>query len=430
MKPLRAGLLLMAAFAVLAHGVVEVWSESFLEAGVALLFVYWAAQMFRDPAAKIYWSDLNWPLLGILAIGVAQLALHTTAYAFETRVTLLELCAIFIFFFLCVQAFRDRSSLTNLAWFLMLLSFGVSLLGLIQHFTWEGKIYWFRVVGANSDPFGPFVNRNHFAGFVELTLPVGFAMLVFRGIRRDVYPFAALLTIVPVSAMVLSGSRAGIIALIVQLAVFAVLVRLRKRKENPRMIGVAIVVLVAIAVVAWIGAARVVERFTNLQSSEVSLSRRLSMSRGAAHIFEDHPALGCGIGALIAVYPRYETMYDGKVVDHVHDDYMENLAETGIPGAICGLAFLFILFRGMRRGFEAEQGHFSRAIHAGAIVALCGLLLHSFVDFNLHIPSNMMLFLLQAHVATAPALPSEGPAVRQRRHRTHRYEMATEQVES
>ena len=428
MKMLRAGLLLVAAFAVLAHGVVEVWSESFLEAGVAILFAYWALQMFRDPAAKIYWSDLNWPLLGILAIGLLQLAFHTSAYAFLTRVTVLQLAAIFLFFFLCVQAFRDRPSLSNLAWFLMLLCFGVSLLGLIQHFTSEGKIYWFRVVGANSDPFGPFVNRNHFAGFIELTLPVGFAMLVFRGIRRDVYPFAALLTIVPVSAMVLSGSRAGIIGLVFEVAVFAVLVRLRRKKENPRMIAVAVVTIAAVAVIAWIGAARVVERFTNLRSSEVSLSRRLSMSRGAAHIFEDHPLMGCGIGALVAVYPRYETMYDGKVVDHVHNDYMENLAETGIPGALCGLAFLFILFRGMRKGFEAEQGHFSRAMHAGAIVALCGLLLHSFVDFNLHIPSNMMLFLLQAHVAMAPALPSEGPVIRQR-HRTHRYEMATEQVE-
>lgn len=99
---------------------------------------------------------------------------------------------------------------------------------------------------------------------------------------------------------------------------------------------------------------------------------------------------------------------------------MENLAETGILGGICGLAFLWILYRESRKCFEAEQGHFSRAIHAGAIVALCGLLLHSFADFNLHIPSNMLLFLVQAHVATSTPLPSETPSIRQR-HRTHRY---------
>jgi hypothetical protein len=64
--------------------------------------------------------------------------------------------------------------------------------------------------------------------------------------------------------------------------------------------------------------------------------------------------------------------------------------------------------------FEAEQGHFSRALHAGAITAVAGLLLHSFVDFNLHIPSNALLFLLQAYLATSPPLPSESPG---RRHR-------------
>lgn len=420
MKSLRTGLLLVIAFCVFAHGVVEVWSTSVLEAGAALLFVYWSILMSRDPSARIHWNNLNWPLVGFLAIGLLQLLFHATAYPFLTRVELLRLVAIFIVFFLTAQAFRERPAMKNLAWFLMFLCFAVSLLGLIQHFTSEGRIYWFRVVGVNSDPFGPFVNRNHFAGFVELTLPVGFALMVFRGIRRDMFAFASLLTIVPVSAMILAGSRAGIICLVFEVAVFAVLVRLRRAKENPRMIGVAIATLAALALISWIGAGKAIERFRSLHSNEVSLARRISMSRGAAHIFADHPVIGCGVGALVAAYPRYETMYDGKVVDHVHDDYMENLAETGILGGICGLAFLWILYRESRKCFEAEQGHFSRAIHAGAIVALCGLLLHSFADFNLHIPSNMLLFLVQAHVATSTPLPSETPSIRQR-HRTHRY---------
>ena len=132
------------------------------------------------------------------------------------------------------------------------------------------------------------------------------------------------------------------------------------------------------------------------------------MVRGAAHIFFDHPIKGAGLGSLVAVYPRYEILYDGYIVDHVHNDYMELLAETGILGGLCGLAFLWILFREARQNFTAEQGHFSRAVHAGAIAALCGLLLHSLVDFNLHIPSNALLFLLQAHLATTTPLPSQG----------------------
>ncbi len=146
----------------------------------------------------------------------------------------------------------------------------------------------------------------------------------------------------------------------------------------------------------------------------MSVSRRASMFRGAAHIFFDHPLKGAGLGTIIDVYPRYETVYDGHVVNHIHNDYIEGLAETGLLGGFCGMTFLWLLYRESRKAFLSEQGHFSRALHAGAIAAVCGLLIHSFVDFNLHIPSNALLFLLQAYIATSVPLPQEESLTRQR----------------
>ena len=183
MNFIRAGLLLLFAFAVLAFGAVEVWSASLLEIGAGILFVGWAAIVYLDPAAKIEWNPLNWPLAGFIAIGLIQLAFHLTPYPFLTRVELLKLAAYFLIFFLSTQAFRQRGDLTNLAWFLIFLCFFVSLLGIIQHFTTETKLYGFRALSEGGDPFGPFVNRNDFAGFVELTLPAGLALMIFRGLR-------------------------------------------------------------------------------------------------------------------------------------------------------------------------------------------------------------------------------------------------------
>ncbi len=264
------------------------------------------------------------------------------------------------------------------------------------------------------------MNRNHFAGFVELTLPAGLALLIFRGLRRDVIPLTGLLTIVPVGAMILSGSRGGIVSFGFEVAVLALLARLRKAPEGPRLVALAIVGFAALALVAWLGTGRALERFSTLHPGDVTLSRRATMVHGAAHIFFDHPIIGAGLGSLVAVYPRYETVYDGHIVDHVHNDFMELLAEMGMLGGLCGLAFLWILVREARKSFTAEQGHFSRGIHAGAIAALCGLLLHSLVDFNLHIPSNALLFLLQSYLATSAPLPSEAPMKRQRiRSREH-----------
>jgi O-antigen ligase len=178
------------------------------------------------------------------------------------------------------------------------------------------------------------------------------------------------------------------------------------------------VVLAALALIAWVGIGKAIERFSTLPSKDVSISRRFSMSRGALHMFRDHPVGGTGLGTMVAAYPLYETHYDGLVVDHVHNDYVEALAETGLLGAVCGLSFLWLLFQEARKNFEADQNHFSRALHAGAIVAVCGLLLHSFVDFNLHIPGNALLFLLQAYMATSAPLASKAlPSSQSRLHR-------------
>lgn len=412
MKGIRVGLCLLFAFSVLAHGVVEVWSESLLEMGAAVLLVAWTLVLLSKRDLEIQWNPLLWPLLGLAAIGFAQLVFHATANSYLTRVELLNLVAYLIVFFLSAQVFRERADLTRLAWFLVFLCFAVSLLGIIQHFTAQGRIYWFRELQAGGDPFGPYVNRNHFAGFVELTLPITLALLVFRGVRRDVFPMTGLLAIVPLGALILSGSRGGIVSLAFQIGVLGLLARSRKGPEGPRLASLAMVALAAVALVVWIGAGRALERFSTLRPGEVSTARRANMLRGTLHIFRDHPVIGTGLGTLITVYPRYETAYDGKVVNHAHNDYAEMLADTGVLGGLCGAAFLLILFRAARTNFEADQGHFSRALHAGAIAATGGLLLHSFVDFNLHIPSNALLFLLQAYLVTSAPLPSEFPAAR------------------
>jgi O-antigen ligase len=270
------------------------------------------------------------------------------------------------------------------------------------------------------------VNRNHFAGFAELVAPVGLALLIFRGVRRDLFPMAGVLTIIPVGALILAGSRGGIVCFAFEVGVLALLARTRKGLRGATMIAVAFVGLASIALIVWLGAGTAIERFSKTRLGDVPLSRRASMFRGAEHIFLDHPVKGVGVGTIVTVFPGYDTGYDGLVVDHVHNDYIEALAETGILGGLCGTVFLWLLFTGARRSFAADQGHFSTALHAGAIAAVCGILLHSFVDFNLHIPSNALLFLLQAYLAASPPLPS-GNVMPRRRIRGHEHVLAVDE---
>jgi O-antigen ligase len=417
MKAIRVGLCIVLAFSVLAHGAVEVWSESLVEIGAAVLLIVWAILAWLSSQHEIRWNLLNWPLLAFCGIGAMQLLFHATAYPFLTRAELMRALTCWILFFLGTQAFRSRSELQGLAWFLVLFCFAVSLEAIIQYFTAGTEIYWFRQVGAGLRPFGPYVNRNHFGGFVELTLPTGLALLMLRGLRRDLVPMVTILVLVPISAVVLSSSRGGIIGVAVEICVLAAFRLRQSGVEKLRLAPVAAAIVAAALLIGWVGAGNAVARFLPGRTTSIAFGKRLSMTRGAVDIFLAHPFSGSGLGTTVAVYPAYETMYDGKLVDHVHDDYAETLAETGLLGGLCGVAFFVLLIREARKSFVAEQGHFSRALHAGAAAALVGLLLHSFVDFNLHIFSNALLFLFQAFLATVPPVASS-TALRSSRERS------------
>ena len=162
-----------------------------------------------------------------------------------------------------------------------------------------------------------------------------------------------------------------------------------------------VVVLCAILAVSWIGVQEVLQRFSNYQSLDVSMGKRTSMRHDTWRIFLDHPILGTGLGTLQMVFPPYESSYDAKIVNHTHNDYLEALAETGVPGALCCLWFLAILFIESIKGLKDLGGSFGAALNLSGLVGCCGLLVHSLVDFNLHIPANALLFFVSAHLATA-----------------------------
>lgn len=410
MKLLRISICVLIAFSVLAFGTVEVWSESILEAGAALLFLWWALLILREREIEIHWNVVYWPLLAFLGIATLQLIFGATAYPFLTGVALLKISACSLLFFLTGQAFRSRRDLRFLAWFLMSFAFAVAVFGIAQNFTSHAVLYWVRPLTGGGNPFGPYVNRNDFAGLMELLAPIGLSLMVFRGVRREQMPFVGILTVVPIVALALTASRGGITSFIFEVGLLAVVVYAQRARKS-QAIPVAIVLLAALIAVGWLGANRVVNRFSIYRADELTANRRITMIEGTWRVFLAHPVYGSGLGTLVAVYPRYEPDYDGRIVDHAHNDYVEALAETGIAGGICGLAFFFLLFREVRARLSEEQSALSQGSHVAALTGCAGLMVHSLVDFNLHIPANGLMFLVLASMGIAPVLERRKPAL-------------------
>jgi len=406
MSSIRNGICVLATFAVLAHGAVEPWSEAVLEIGAAVLLLVWAWKALTNYELKLVWNPLLWPLLGFWLVAVFQLIFGITAVPFLTGIELLKYSALLALFFLCVQSYRTRAHWRNFVWFLMSLGFAVSLFAILQHFTFNGKLYWVRELQYGGIPFGPYVNRNHFAGLVELLIPPGLAIQILGAERRDQLPLVTLFTLLPIGALFLAASRGGIISFVAEVGFLAILI-IARRREKKVLVAAALTITLAAILVSWLGIGRALDRFASYKKLETSEGRRVEMLHDSLRIFQDHRVLGTGLGTLQEVFPLYETFYDGLVVNHSHNDYAEALAETGVIGALCGLVFLVFLFGTSWKILNAEGDPQSFAYHTGALVACLGLLVHAGVDFNFHIPSNELIFLLQAALATSvfPALP-------------------------
>ena len=406
MSSIRTGICALVAFAVLAHGAVEPWSEAVLEIGAAVLLLVWSWKALTASELKLVWNPLLWPLLGFWLVAAFQLTFGITAIPFLTSIELLKYSALLTLFFLCVQSYRTRAHWRNFVWFLLSLGFAVSLFSILQHFTFNGKLYWVRELQYGGIPFGPYVNRNHFAGLMELLIPPGLAIQILGGERRDQLPLVTLFTLLPIGALFLSASRGGIMSFVAEVAFLTILIVARRREKKVLAAAAPILILAAI-LVSWLGIGAALDRFATYKKLETSEGRRVEMLHDTLGIYRDHRILGTGLGTLQEVFPLYETAYDGLVVNHSHNDYAEALAETGTIGGLCGLVFLLCLFWMAWKILNAGGDPRSFAYHAGALVACLGLLVHAGVDFNFHIPSNALIFLLQSALATSafPALP-------------------------
>ena len=400
MRFLRIAICALVVFGVASHGAVEDWARAVLETGAGLLFLAWAVWLYFHQEEQPVLSPLLPPLAAFALLVACQWFFRRTASPYSTRVELLLLLADLLLLFLAVQAFRTLEDWRGFVWFGMVFGFVVSLFAILQNLSSNGKLYWFREIRAGVPPFGPYVNRNHFAGFVELILPLSLVPIVMGRVRRHRRAVVGLLAVLPIAALFLSASRGGIVSFSVQLTLLLYLL-LRRRGIGKHLLAAAAVVLVALVMVSWLGVGLLLERFSSFQSLEVTGGKRAAMRHGAWHIFLDHPLVGTGLGTLEIVYPRYETLYDGKVVNHTHNDYLEALAETGVLGGLCCAWFLGAFLWESRKQFHEGSHSFAGTLRLSGLLASSGFLVHSLVDFNLHIPANALLFFLMARLSTA-----------------------------
>jgi O-antigen ligase len=199
------------------------------------------------------------------------------------------------------------------------------------------------------------------------------------------------------STIVLSGSRGGMLSFVLEIVVFATLTLVQRR--NPRVaLGVAAVCVLVLVFLVFLGKVQVLGRLGNLGPD-----MRLKITRDCLRMFSHRPVLGWGLGTFPTVYPGYRSFYTNLFVNEAHNDYAQLLVETGLLGFGLMLWFLIRLYKYGLPTSRRWEFKWDGAVSLAALLGCTGLLLHSFVDFNLQIPANAaMFYVLCGLAATRP----------------------------
>lgn len=379
-------------FAPLAFGAVEPWSVFVMEmllATVAMLLILGAA----IKPSNAYRNQAGIAAGLFVALGFIQAGFDLSLYRHVTYVEALKVTAYGIGFAAALQCLRGSERLRQFAWFMAAFGFGVALLALAQHFTSPDKLYWYRTPSQGGAIFGPYVNRNHYAGLMEMIIPfavIGFLVPYMRKEKRTLMLFAAALM---GSSLVLSLSRGGLISLAVELVFLGAVIALGSRYRRAAF-GIAALVVPVVGLVFWLSSNNALQRFTTMDDW-----MRLAIARDGLQIFREHLILGTGLGTFPTIYPQYRSFSTDLFVNQAHNDLVQLMAEMGLPGLLLVLWFLWVVYkRGLAKA-RTWMTSWKGAASLAALAGVTGMLVHSLLDFNLRIPANALFFCILCGVA-------------------------------
>lgn len=430
----------------LAFGTVHYWALALFALGAALTIILWVADAWRLGRFRLSTNPLQLALLGMLALGLVQLlplrnpsttdaltipTIKTLSLdPYSTRFVMLQVGALLIYFAATLVFTDTPHRLRLLVRTITIFGFFMAIFGLTQTLTAPTKVYWFREL-TQSTSFGPFINRHHFAGYMELTIGIPLGLLFSGAVERNkrfIYFFAAGLMAV---ALIMTNSRGGVISLAAELFFLAIVAgigrRRRKREVQDKAqrvrssalrAALALALIVAMfAAVVWLGGDSALNRLVGSVNMADPTTGRAHFWSVTTDIIKAHPLIGTGLGAFGVVYTHYDTRNGLYRLEQAHNDYLQILSDGGFVGAALGLFFFVMLFR---MGFSRLEtnDNFRSGVALGALAGCFAVLVHSFFDFTLHTTSNALLFLILAALATMNGRV-EQPSSRRRRRRRH-----------
>lgn len=400
--------LLILVYSVLAWGGVRTPDFVYVEGLTVLGLVIWLGRIWFKRGFRLLWPPICWAVLAFVIYAVVRCAMDSLHYPARQ-----ELSRILVFasmFFLASNNLTRRNSATIVSLTLVVVGLAVSAMAIYQFSTHNGWIWGlYKPTKYLARASGTFVNPNHLAGFLEMVVPLTIAYMFMGRLSIVARVLLGYCSLMMLTAVCMSLSRAGMLAMGITLT--AILVVLLFQRDFWLKAAVGLVLIIAVGAAGLTQMDTIERRFGKLfnESGDVR-DIRFELWHGAREIYMKEPVWGPGPGHFDYEYRQYAPKAVPERAQYVHNDYLNALCDWGAVGLAMLLGCAALVYRGVFKtwpyvkrqpnelgSMQSNKGAFV----FGAAFSIFAILLHSFTDFNLHIPANAFVIVTLAGLLTA-----------------------------
>ncbi|MBI3756323.1 MAG: O-antigen ligase family protein [Deltaproteobacteria bacterium] len=449
---IEKGIIFLLIFTPLAIGTVQQWAVSIMETAAFIIFGAWLLKMvvegkvitLKTPLIIFFAAMILLIIFQILPLpgGLLDIISPSAGKAYKkfiddtdgvwrtislysdaTKGELFKLLSYAAIFFVIINHYKTEAQANHIVRTIIYMGSFLAVFAVIQKVLWNGKLFWFYPLkaGVHSDMtyiWGPYINHNHFAGYMEMAIPLGLGLLFYKAsniktlpnisLSKKIASFAnsgelapmvllALSALIMSAALFLSLSRGGIIGFTVSMLFFIGITRTRRSLKKKAGVfalsGIVIFFLVVMA--SW---SRIEYRFKGVGGEGIN---RPEIWTDTVGIVKDFPIFGTGLGTFKNIYPGYQTGHSGFLFEHAENDYIEILTDTGFAGFMIVTGMMCVFFYSGIKAWRLRRNLFVKSVAAGGLSSCAAIAAHSFTDFNLRIPANALLLTIIAAITYA-----------------------------
>jgi O-antigen ligase len=358
----------------------------------------WVLRLWLDPRPRLLWPPICWAVLAFTVYAVARYLYADVEYI--ARLEMIRVLVYAILFVAILNNLHRQETIQVITFSLLVLATVISFYAIYQFLTGTNRV-WTLVTSYPHRGSGTYFNPNHLGGFLEMLLPLGLAFTLTARIKPVVKVFLGYASLAVLAGIGVTVSKGSWISTSLALAVFFGVLIFRRNYRVPALMLLVLMVggCVFLFPKSVFFRMRIKQTFT--QSGNVNDELRYSVWRPALRMWQDNPWWGVGPGLFNTRFRAYRPEGIQVNPEYTHNDYLNSLADWGAIGTgLVACAWVLLAFgvwktwssvRLSSGDLGGKSGSNKFAFVFGASVGLIAILLHSVVDFNMHIPANAIL---------------------------------------